>query len=68
MRNFYHECIEDLDNQLVVLLRDHMAKNDKERNIQPTQGELFLNSEKVKKHLTIILDRLSKGYCCVKTE
>lgn len=59
--NFYHECIEDLDNQLVILLRDYMAKNDKEKNIQPTTGELFLNSEKVKKHLTIILDRLSKG-------
>lgn len=45
-----------------------MAKNDKERNIQPTTGEIFLNSEKIKKHLTIILDRLSKGYCCVKSD
>jgi len=43
-----------------------MAKNDKEKAILPTKGELFLNSEKVKKHLTIILDRLSKGFCCLK--
>lgn len=56
-----HAWIEYSDASLTNLLRTSLAKNSKESSSMPSKLELHTDTTKFKRHLQLVLDRISKG-------
>ena len=57
---------ETVDASMTHLLRTSLAKSGKEQAIQVSGGNAFTmpaDTTKLKKHITLVCDRLSKGMC-----